>query len=120
MAAEELRLVNLACHRRTGHAVPSEEVDRAAKLCDADVAMDVGQRLERRVGMVANRQDGSAAAATADRLGHGHRKPAPAGKNANRLTRERAWIVRQGRMHEVVREGMRMKRLHRPVPGAGP
>ena len=104
MAAEELRLVDLAGHRRPSHAVPPEKLDRPAELRDADMPMDVGQRLERRVGMVADRQDGGAAAATADRLGDGHGKPAPAGDDADRLTRERAWIVRHGRMHDVVRE----------------
>ena len=83
----------------------------------AHVPVNIGQRLERRVGMVADRENGGAAATTADRLGDGHGKPAPAGDDADRLARERAWIVRHGRMHDGVHGEMRNEGAVQPAPG---
>jgi hypothetical protein len=86
-----------------------EEVDRAADLRDAHVPVHVRQRLERRIGVVADGEDRGASAAPADRLGHGHGIPSPAGEDADRLPLEaqgrRFRFTNGDGMHEGGRDG---------------
>lgn len=88
MVGEEPGLVDLAGHRGPPDAVPAEELDGPADLGHAHLAGHVGQGRERRVGVVADRQDRGASTRAADRLGDRDRIAAPAGENADHFAGE--------------------------------
>ena len=79
--------------------MPQEKLDGSADFCDPHVAVGVGERLERGVGVVADREDRRPAPAAADCLRDGDGVAAPAGEDADGLALKRvvlSWKCRNG------------------------
>jgi hypothetical protein len=79
--------------------MPQEKLDSSADFCDPHLAMGVGERLERGVCVVADREDRRAAPAAADRLRDGDGIAAPAGEDADGLALKRV-VSNWGAMKE--------------------
>jgi hypothetical protein len=69
--------------------MPPEKLDRVTDLRHAHFTGGIGKRLEGRIGMAADRQDGRSPTSPSYRLGNKNRKTSPACEEADHFTVKR-------------------------------